>query len=171
MALTLGKCRLFFGVGCRSPPPPFLVFQIQSETEELSVSKDKTTYELVVKKQRIEVSQEVYRAYYECRERERYLDRVHRAKCESLEGLIESGFSIECNSLDVSKKSAEEEAIKRIVMANIKEKLKLLEPEELFLIKEIFINDVSERALAKKLFIPQKTLNNRKKKILEKLKN
>ena len=59
MALTLGKCRLFFGVGCRSPPPPFLVFQIQSETEELSVSKDKTTYELVVKKQRIEVSKEV----------------------------------------------------------------------------------------------------------------
>lgn len=33
------------------------------------MSKDKTTYELVVKKQRIEVSKEVYRAYYECRER------------------------------------------------------------------------------------------------------
>jgi len=133
------------------------------------MSKDKTTYELVVKKQRIEVSKEVYRAYYECRDREVYLDKVHKKHNESLEALQESGFSIEWNSSLISKDSAEDKAIINIMIEKMKASLELLEPEELFLIKEIFMKGLAEREVARKRAIPVQTINDRKKAILNKL--
>lgn len=131
--------------------------------------KDKTTYELVVKKQRIEVSKEVYRAYYECRDREVYWDKVHKKHNESLEALQESGFSIECNSSIVSKESAEDKAIMNILIEKLKASLELLEPEELSLIKEIYMKGLAEREVSRKREIPVQTLNDRKKAILNKL--
>jgi len=133
------------------------------------MSKDKTTYELVVKKQRIEVSKEVYRAYYECRDREVYLDKVHKKHNESLEALQESGFSIEWNSSLISKDSAEDKAIINIMIEKMKASLELLEPEELALIKEIYMKGLAEREVARKRAIPVQTINDRKKAILNKL--
>jgi len=133
------------------------------------VSKDKTTYELVVKKQRIEVSKEVYRAYYECRDREVYLDKVHKKHNESLEALQESGFSIECNSSLISKESAEDKAINKILIDQLKISMKLLKPEDLFLIREIYVKGVSERELAKQLNVHRKSIYKRKEKVFEKI--
>jgi len=130
---------------------------------------NKKAYTIIVKNVRIEVSEEVYRAYYKEREHEKYIDKVSRDKNISLDELIEIGFNIELNCSDIPKESAEDEAIKNILIEQIKEKLKLLEPEELFLIKEIFENGVSERELARRTGIPVQTLNDRKKAILKKL--
>jgi len=130
---------------------------------------NKKAYTIIVKNVRIEVSEEVYRAYYKEREHEKYIDKVSRDKNISLDELIEIGFNIELNCSDIPKESAEDEAIKNILIEQIKEKLKLLEPEELFLIKEIFENGVSERELARRTGIPVQTLNDRKKAILNKL--
>lgn len=133
------------------------------------MSKDKTTYELVVKKQRIEVSKEVYSAYYECREREKYLDKLHIEHTESLEALRESGFSIEKNSSLISKESAEDKAINNILIEQLKISINLLEPEDLFLIREIYVKGVSERELAKKLNVHRKSIYNRKARLFEKI--
>jgi len=133
------------------------------------VSNDKKIYTIIVKNARIEVSEEVYKAYYQEREHEKYMDKVSREKNISLDELMEIGFSIESNCSTISKESAEDEAIKNILIEQIKEKLKLLEPEELFLIKEIFEKGISERELARKTGIQVQTLNDRKKAILNKL--
>jgi len=131
---------------------------------------DKKVYTIIVKNARIEVSEEVYKAYYQEREHEKYMDKVSKEKNISLDELIEIGFSIESNCSTISKESAEDEAIKNILIEQIKEKLELLEPEELFLIKEIFENRVSERELAKRLNVHRKTIYNKRMKLLEKLK-
>jgi len=133
------------------------------------VPNNKRVYTIVVKNARIEVSEEVYKEYYKEREHEKYIDRVSKEKNISLDELMEIGFSIETNCSTISKESAEDEAIKNILIEQIKEKLKLLEPEELFLIKEIFENEVPERELARRTGIPVQTLNDRKKAILNKL--
>lgn len=133
------------------------------------MSNEKTTYELVVKKQRIVVSKDVYRAYYQCRDREVYLEKLHRKYTESLDELEENGFSVERNSSFISKESAEDKAIKNIMIEKIKTSLEQLEPEERFLIKEIYEKGVSERALAKQLNIHRKTVYKRKEKILTKV--
>lgn len=130
---------------------------------------NKRVYTIVVKNARIEVSEEVYREYYKEREHEKYIDKVSKEKNISLDELMEIGFSIESNSTTISKESAEDEAIKNILIEQIKEKLELLEPEELFLIKEIFENGVSERELAKKMNVHRKTIYNKRMKLLEKL--
>lgn len=134
------------------------------------MSKDKTTYELVVKKQRIEVSKEVYRAYYECRDREIYLDKVHKKHNESLEALQESGFSIECNSSLISKESAEDKAIRKIVVEEVKNKFVLLSHDEILVMQELFLNGMSERELARKLNISQQLVHHRKNFAIKKIK-
>lgn len=138
---------------------------------ELSMSNEKKIYTLVVKKQRIEVSKEVYKAYYRCRDREVYLDRVHKKNTISLEALKESGFSIELNSSLISKESAEEKAIKNILIGEIKEKLNLLKSDELFLVKEIFEKGVSEREIARNIGVSQQVVHYRKMLVLKKLKD
>lgn len=131
------------------------------------MSKDKTTYELVVKKQRIEVSKEVCSAYYECREK--YLDKLHIKHTESMEALRESGFSIEKNSSLISKESAEDKAINNILIEQLKISVNLLEPKDLFLIREIYVKGVSERELAKQLNVHRKSIYKRKARLFEKI--
>lgn len=131
------------------------------------MSKDKTTYELVVKKQRIEVSKEVYRAYYECRDREVYLDKVHKKHNESLEALQESGFSIEYNSSLISKESAEDKAVRKIMVERIR---KELSKEELKLINTVYMKGIPVRELARKLNVSHQYLLYREKTIIKKLK-
>lgn len=133
------------------------------------MSKDKTTYELVVKKERIEVSKEVYRAYYECRDREVYLDKVHKKHNESLEALQESGFSIECNSSLISKESAEDKAIRKIMAEEVKNKFVLLSHDEILVMQELFLNGMSERELARKLNISQQLVHHRKNFAIKKI--
>jgi len=134
------------------------------------MTKEKTTYELVVKKQRIAVSKEVYRAYYQCRDREVYLERLHRKYTESLEELEECGFSVERNSSFISKETAEDEAIRNIMIEKMKVSLKLLNEDELFLITEIYKKGVSERELAKIMNVSQQVVHYKKNNILNKMK-
>lgn len=134
------------------------------------MSKDKTTYELVVKKQRIEVSKEVYRAYYECREREKYLDKLHIKHAESLEALQEHGFSLECNSSLISKESAEDKAIRKIMVDEVKNKFVLLSHDEILVMQELFLNGLSERELARKLNVSQQLIHHRKNFAIKKIK-
>lgn len=133
------------------------------------MSNEKTTYELVVKKQRIVVSKEVYKAYYECKERERYLEKLHSKHSESLESLVENGFSIEKNSLSISKETAEDKAIENIMIEKLKTILALLEPEERFLISEIYWKGVSERELARRLNVHRKAIYYKREKVIEKI--
>ncbi len=52
----------------------------------------------------------------------------------------------------------------------IKNAIMLLSPDEQILIRALFYDGMSEREVARRFRIPQKTLNNRKRKLLSKLK-
>jgi hypothetical protein len=52
-------------------------------------------YTLLVRGKRIPVTQEIYKAYYHCRDREKYLDKLAEKNNISLEGCAEKGISVE----------------------------------------------------------------------------
>ena len=66
--------------------------------------------------------------------------------------------------------NVEDTAVKTLMIEKMLDCLKLLTPEERLLITGLFFNGKSERQLAKQTGVPQKTINDRKNKILGKLK-
>ncbi|NCB52414.1 MAG: sigma-70 family RNA polymerase sigma factor [Clostridia bacterium] len=66
--------------------------------------------------------------------------------------------------------SVEDTAVKTLMIQKMLECLKLLSPEERSLITGLFFEGKSERQLAKQTGVPQRTINDRKNKILKKLK-
>lgn len=70
----------------------------------------------------------------------------------------------------VDDESVEDAAVKTLMIEKMLDCLKLLTPEERTLIVGLFFNGKSERQLAKITGVPQRTINDRKNKILGKLK-
>jgi len=65
----------------------------------------------------------------------------------------------------------EDTAVKTVLIEKMLSCLKLLTPEEQELIAELFFKEKSEHQLFRETGIPQKTIHNRKVRILKKLKN
>ena len=66
--------------------------------------------------------------------------------------------------------NVEEEAINNVMIEKLHRGLSTLSDDELFLIEHLIYQEISERELSKRTGIPQKTINDRKQKVLEKLK-
>ena len=66
--------------------------------------------------------------------------------------------------------NVEELAIKSVMIAKLKESLGLVSADELEMIHALFYQGLTEREFAKNVGIPQKTINDRKARILRKLK-
>ncbi|WRS28408.1 sigma factor-like helix-turn-helix DNA-binding protein [Oscillospiraceae bacterium MB08-C2-2] len=127
-------------------------------------------YTIVVKKQRVEVSEAVYRAYHKEREAERYQDKLIRQNELSLERFREDGVNIDYLIVrvqpDILDRLIHQEQLEALWIA-----LQSLPEDERSLIDELFFNDKSERELSAMISVPQKTINDRKKRILLKLRN
>ena len=126
-------------------------------------------YTIVVKRQRVEVSEAVYRAYHKEREAERYQNKLIRQNELSLERFREDGANIDYLIVrvqpDILDKLIHQEQLEALWIA-----LQSLPEDERSLIDELFFNDKSERILAAELDIPRMTLSDKKKRILRKLK-
>ncbi len=126
-------------------------------------------YTIVVKRQRVEVSEAVYRAYHKEREAERYQNKLIRQNELSLERFREDGVNIDylivCVQPDIVDKLIHQEQLKALWSA-----LQSLPEDERSLIYELFFNEKSERMLASKLGVPRMTLSDKKNRILRKLK-
>ena len=129
---------------------------------------DKKKYTIVVKRQRVEVSEAVYRAYHKEREAERYQSKLIRQNELSLERFREDGVNIDYLIVrvqpDILDKLIHQEQLTALWIA-----LQSLSEEERSLIDELFFNDKSERMLASELGIATMTLHDRKHRILKKL--
>ena len=125
-------------------------------------------YTIVVKRQRVEVSEAVYRAYHKEREAERYQNKLIRQNDLSLERFREDGVNIDYLIVHVQPeildKLIHQEQLTALWIA-----LQSLSEDERSLIDELFFNDKSERELSAMISVPQKTINDRKKRILLKL--
>lgn len=126
-------------------------------------------YTIVIKRQRIEVSEAVYRAYHKEREAERYQNKLIRQNELSLERFCEDGVNIAYLIVrvqpDILDKLIHQEQLEALWIA-----LQSLPEDERSLIDELFFNDKSERILAAELGIATMTLHDRKHRILRKLK-
>ena len=133
------------------------------------MEKNSCEYTLVINRERIPVSGEVYKAYYRHKEHENYLDRLSRRYNLPFSECEENGSQFEY-LLSYGENTIEETVIRREITERLKSALEALSYEESELIKYIYFDGISERALAQKMNIPQKTINNRKKRLLKKIK-
>ena len=126
-------------------------------------------YTIVVKQQRVEVSEAIYRAYHNEREAERYQNKLIRQNELSLERFQEDGVNIDYLIVrvqpDIVDKLIHQEQLEALWIA-----LQSLSEDERSLVDELFFNEKSERKLASELGVPRMTLSDKKHRILKKLK-
>ena len=126
-------------------------------------------YTLLVRGRRVSVTKEVYKAYYRCRDREKYLDKLAEDNNISLEGCSEKGISVEY-IISAAEDSMEDTIITGMLLIKLHQCLKMLDDPEKTLIVELYLRGKSERQLSKETGIPPMTIHDRKRKILNKLK-
>ena len=125
-------------------------------------------YTLIVKGKRIPVTYEVYKAYYQEYEHERYLKNKAAKHEHSLEQFIETGVSIEFICLD-SLTPVEDEVLRTEQILHLYRCLDKLGAEEQKIIRGIFFEEKTEKQLAQQLQMSASTIGYRKRKILKAL--
>ena len=125
-------------------------------------------YTIVIKRQRVEVSEAIYRAYHKEREAERYQNKLIRQNELSLERFREDGVNIDYLIVrvqpDIVDRLIHQEQLEALWSA-----LQSLPEDERSLIDELLFNDKKEADLAAELLVTQQAISKRKKKILDKL--
>lgn len=133
------------------------------------MEKHESRYTLPVNKKRVAVGREVYKAYYRHKEREVYLDKLASKHNISFEECEEKGIQVDY-LLSHSVESMEDNIIKKEMLKKLALCLEKLSEQERLLIYALFFQGKSERQLSAETGTPQRTINDRKRKILLKLK-
>jgi hypothetical protein len=105
--------------------------------EDKLMDNHDTEYTLLVGKKRIPVTQEVYKAYYRCRDREKYLDKLAEENNISLEGCAEKGISVEY-IIATTEDSMEDAIILNEMIARMLRCVKMLDGPDRKLIVELY---------------------------------
>lgn len=127
-------------------------------------------YTLIVKGQRIPVTQAVYKAYYQEYEHERYLKKKSAAHEYSLEQLVEAGVSIDFYCVG-GQSPVEDTLLATEQVRQLRECLSKLSPEEQTILTGIFFCEQSAKELAGRLGVSASAVGYRKQKALQKLKH
>ncbi len=125
-------------------------------------------YTIVVRRERVEVSEAVYYAYHKARESERYRNRVIGQTEMSLERFQEERVGIEYKLSDCLSK-VETEVVRKETRKRLYLALEGLEQRDQFLIRKLFFEGMTEQVLAMLLGISQQAVNKRKLRILKRL--
>lgn len=116
----------------------------------------------------IEVSAEVYKAYSQADRRERYGYERETGLLLSLERMDEEGTH-PARPADRLTESAEETALRQILVEDALGALSCLTHEDRCLIMAVVMDGVSERAYAARIGLTQKAVNKRKHRALKKI--
>lgn len=120
----------------------------------------------------IETEQTHYIEFYRDKERWRYLRKLDKdnnlLSLEAIENDDDSDSSFDFIADETV--NVEETVVRRMMLDKLRFALSLLSEDERSLINAIFFRGLSEREWSKASGIPQKTINDRKRKILSKLK-
>ena len=136
------------------------------------MKENKKNYYLFVGDKKIDVSEKIYKEYWQETNRENYLKRLDRKNklsyfselvTEEKDRTIEERFADK--SIDIKKLVAV-----KMQIAALHEALNKLNPEEREIIQALFFEEIPQRDLAKKLNISQGAVFRRKEKTLKKLK-
>jgi RNA polymerase sigma factor (sigma-70 family) len=126
-------------------------------------------YAIVIKKERVEVTEEIYKSYYRLVERERYLDKLAEKKHVSIEACQENGIQVEY-IISRTEESIEDSIIRRELLNKLAQCLKMLPEQERLLIYALYFDNKTETMLSEEWKINQSNISRRKAKILCKLK-
>ena len=136
------------------------------------MKENKKNYYLFVGDKKIDVSEKIYKEYWQETNRENYLKRLDRKNklsyfsefvTEEKDRTIEERFADK--SIDIEKLVAV-----KMQIAALHEALNKLNPEEREIIQALFFEEIPQRDLAKRLNISQGAVFRRKEKTLKKLK-
>lgn len=122
-------------------------------------------YYIIVDGKQVPVTEEVYRAFKRPAWRDHKRSQVRRAREISADLLAESGYEIPSKDKLVDE-IVEDKLMLDILLTALSE----LSKDERNLIEQIYLNEKTEREYSNESGLPQKTINNRKKAILKKLK-
>jgi DNA-directed RNA polymerase specialized sigma24 family protein len=109
----------------------------------------------------IPVSKEVYDAFKRPAWKERKRRQVRAEKELSLEAFADAGFEIPSSQALVDEIFED-----KLLLDMLSKALSELTDDERFLINELFYQEKSERTVARETGLPQKTINNRKRAII-----
>lgn len=129
-------------------------------------------YQLPAEGKMVDVTEEQYRAFYKCKRREKYLEGrdqkhklYHYSDLDTEELLGEEMFSYP------NEESIEERIIDRLLIESLLRCVGKLPEEDRKLIYALYYQGKSERACADEFGISQKTINNQRNRILDKLRD
>lgn len=127
----------------------------------------KKEYYIYVQGEQVSVSYEIYCAYYEEYDHERYLDKRGRQREISLDSLQELGdLFYFTGQLEVNLDC---QIVKKELLNQLYEALKHLTGEERWLIEKLYFYECQEKEVAAILGVSRQAVNKRKQKILKKL--
>jgi RNA polymerase sigma factor (sigma-70 family) len=132
-------------------------------------NKEPRRYFIPVDGKYYETTKEIYEVYYRMDRRERYLE--ERDLKKGVVNFSDMGYSY-CSAEEIlSDKDTdiETEIMNKMLMETVLEAISILDEEEKWLIQELFFCGKSQRQLSKETDIPLMTINNRKKRVLDKL--
>ncbi|WP_202708646.1 sigma-70 family RNA polymerase sigma factor [Sporosalibacterium faouarense] len=132
-------------------------------------NKEPRRYFIPVDGKYYETTKEIYEVYYRMDRRERYLE--ERDLKKGVVNFSDMGYSYYSAEEILSDKDTdiETEIMNKMLMETVLEAISTLDEEEKWLIQELFFCGKSQRQLSKETDIPLMTINNRKKKVLDKL--
>lgn len=132
---------------------------------------EKREYQIKVQGQLVLVTEEVYLTYYRMNRRERHLEEKDRAHGVFSYHALDTG---ETNGEDVIpdivSPRVEDLIMDKLIAEKLHKCIVQLAAEEQELIYALFFRSISERQYAEMTGIPQKTINDRRHRILAKLK-
>ena len=120
----------------------------------------------------METDEENYRAFYKERRREKYIIEEAIKNGEvSLDALDNTNFDENAEdafAIDDSE-PLDEKIMRKIMIERLPEAISILNDEEKDLVRQLYFKNMSERQISSLTGVPQKTINNRRKRILRKL--
>lgn len=122
-------------------------------------------YYLYVGGQKIKVSEQIYKVYWQEREHEKYLEQVDKKNHLLFFSSLNHDGNLEDKNVDVEKVVATQ-----MMIEALKNAMSKLNKDEREIIERLYFNDETLRAVAKTKNISHPTLIKRRDKILEKLK-
>lgn len=132
---------------------------------------EKKEYRIKVQGQLVPVSEEVYLTYHRMKRREIYLEERDTTNGVFYYSALDTeGTNGEDVIPDLVSPRVEDAAVDKLLAEKLHQCLSQLTKEEQELIFTLFFQNKSERQLAAETGIPQKTINDRRHRILVKLK-
>ena len=126
-------------------------------------------YIIRIEGERIEVSKDVYEAYYHFSNHEEYLEQKDRRKGKVLFSDLDTTEMLGEALIPDPKESVEDMVIARLLAKKVRHCVELLPSSDRALIYAVFYNGSTEREYAEKIGVSQNAIHKRKQRILKKL--